>query len=75
MTRIFRLTIAHWHVTRIVFLFAGTVTLMSVSAAFWYALPLLLIIPVFVGIMQMVFALTGFCPLAIFLVKFGVPEK
>lgn len=63
-----------WYLERIIYLCAGTFVLTSillgfkVSANFFYFTGL-------VGIMQIIFALTGFCPLAIILNKLGVKAK
>lgn len=73
--KIFRLDTSHWHITRVVFLLAGLFALTSVALATLLSQPWWLAVTAFVGVMQVVFALTGYCPSAMLLQKFGVPEK
>lgn len=60
-----------WYIERIIFLIAGTVvlggTLMGLFVhKYWFAFPIL------AGFNMLIFAFTGFCPMAIVLNKFGV---
>lgn len=60
-----------WYMERIIWVIAGIVVLTGVILGFfvhkyWLVLPLL------VGINLLIFAFTGFCPMAIFLNKLGV---
>lgn len=71
---LYRMNVSHWHITRVVFLLAGLFTLLSLiltlaSGSLWW-----LLLAGFVGLMQVVFALTGYYPSAIFLEKLGVPK-
>ena len=57
-----------WYLERIIWLIAGTIVLTGISLGilvhrYWLALPLL------AGINMIIFSLTGFCPMAIFLNK------
>jgi len=60
-----------WYLERVIWLIAGIVVLTGTVLGFfvhkyWLALPCL------VGINLLIFAITGFCPMAIFLHKIGV---
>ncbi len=70
----FRLSTSHWHVLRINFLMAGTFALLSALLSL-FVHPLWIGLAAFVGVMQIVFALTGFCPSAILLARLGVPRS
>ncbi len=61
----------HWYLERIVWLIAGTVVLSGTLLGFfvhkyWLALPLL------AGTNLLIFSLTGFCPMAVILHRFGI---
>ncbi|MCF7917585.1 DUF2892 domain-containing protein [Candidatus Gracilibacteria bacterium] len=56
---------------RIIFLFAGSVIALSTGLAFFFDVRWLAVTG-FVGFMQIIFAVTGYCPLAIILDKMGV---
>ena len=60
-----------WYLERFVFLIAGCVVLGGTLLGlfvhmYWFALPIL------AGVNMLIFAFTGFCPMAIFLHKLGV---
>ncbi len=61
---------------RFLFFFAGFLAFFGGVAGFFLH-PLFFIFSIFVGAMQMIFALTGFCPALFFLKKMNcnVPEK
>lgn len=69
---IFRLDTSKWYIVRVVFVLAGTLVLTSVGltlvtgTVWWLALAGL------VGVMQLIFAFTGYCPAAIVLDKVGI---
>ncbi len=63
-----------WYLERILFLMGGTFTLASAILA-WLHSPYWLILTILVGLNQMIFALTGFCPSAIVLNKLGAKPK
>ena len=70
----FRLNVSHWHILRINFLMAGVFALAGTLLGIfihpgWFALPL------FVGAMQIFFALTGYCPSSMLLDRLGVPRS
>lgn len=70
---LFRLDTSHWHILRINFLMAGSLTLVSLGLAFYVDI-YFLFIAMLVGAMQMVFAVTGYCPSAIILDRLGIPR-
>lgn len=60
-----------WYLERILWLIAGSVvlagTILGIAAhPYWFALPIL------VGTNLVIFAFSGFCPMAVFLHKMGV---
>jgi hypothetical protein len=63
-----------WYLERLLFLMAGIMTLLSVlltlvHSSYW------LILTTLVGLNQLIFALTGFCPSAIVFRGLGVKAK
>lgn len=60
-----------WYLERIIWLIAGVVVLTGTILGF-FVHRYWLILPVLVGVNLLVFAFTGFCPMAIFLHKMGV---
>ena len=62
-----------WQTIRIVLLTAGIVSISGVILGVFIH-PYFLIIPVFVGSMQTIFALTGFCAMAVLLSGAGVKQ-
>ena len=70
----YRLCVGYWHIPRMIYLIGGFLIFASVLLALivdekWLYLTL------FVGFMFMGFALTGYCPMAILLDKFGVRRE
>ena len=65
---IFKIKTTHWHITRVTYLLAGALTALSGILA-WALLAL------FVAVMQILFALTGYCVSAIIMDKLGVPRE
>lgn len=70
----FRLNTSRWHIIRINFLMAGVITLIASSLAIYLDDLRFLILAGFVGVMQTIFALTGYCPSAIILDRLGIPR-
>jgi hypothetical protein len=60
-----------WYITRIVFLIAGGMIIASLVLAFKFDIRFLFMTG-FIGLMQVIFALTGFCPMVILLDYFNV---
>ena len=61
----------NWYLERIIWLIAGIViltgTILGIAIhPYWFALPIL------VGVNLIIFAFSGFCPMAVFLNKMGV---
>lgn len=71
---IYKMSTKNWFLEKTIFLIAGIFTSLSVilgltlSSGFFYFTAL-------VGLMQIIFALSGYCPMAILLTKLGVKEK
>ncbi|MBT4936596.1 DUF2892 domain-containing protein [Candidatus Peregrinibacteria bacterium] len=61
-----------WTIPRTIILLAGTFTFLSVILGTFIS-PNFFYFTAFVGIMQITFTLTGFCPTAILLRKMGLP--
>ncbi|MDA3814868.1 MAG: DUF2892 domain-containing protein [Patescibacteria group bacterium] len=73
-SKIYRQSVERWYLERIAFLIAGifvsvsaVLFLLGVSFLIWFIL--------FVGLMLINFALTGYCPMAILLSKIGFKKK
>jgi Protein of unknown function (DUF2892) len=58
-------------IDRVVLAFAGAMVLLSLSLGIWVS-PYWFLLTAFVGLNLLQSAFTGFCPLAIFLKKFGL---
>lgn len=71
---IYKMNTSRWHVTRLVFLFAGMLVLISLGAYFVTGNNLWLLLAAFVGGAEIVFALTGFCTMAALLARLGAPK-
>ncbi|MDX9913604.1 MAG: DUF2892 domain-containing protein [Candidatus Moranbacteria bacterium] len=70
----YKLNTENWNVVRVVYLGGGLIVLVSSSLSLvvdvrWSYFT------VFVGLMLINFALTGYCPLAIILAKLGIPKN
>ena len=63
-----------WYLERIIRLMVGIFVLGS-AALGYFVHPAWLLFTGFVGFMLMVFAVTGFCPMAIILTALGVKER
>lgn len=63
-----------WYLERVIWLAAGTITLLSAALAYFVS-PYWLILTAFVGISLIIFAFTGFCIMANILVKFGIKSE
>lgn len=69
----YRLNIKNWNVIRAVYLIGGLFVFVSALAALILDIRWLYF-TLFIGLMLINFALTGYCPLAIILAKFGAPK-
>jgi hypothetical protein len=63
-----------WYLERLLFLMGGIMTLLSAILAWAHSLSWL-ILTVLVGLNQLMFAFTGFCPSAIIFNKLGVKSR
>lgn len=71
---VYRLQVERWYISRAVYLIGGFFIFISVFLALAYD-ERWLYMTLFVGFMLVNFALTGYCPMAIFLDKMGVPKE
>ena len=69
----YRLNTKKWHLLRMIYLIAGVFTTVSVVLGFLWN-PYAFLFAGLVGFMQIIFALTGFCLMAILLNKMGFYE-
>lgn len=73
--KIFKIHTDTWHIIRVVFLIASVIILVSLALTFLTGNNNWLYLTAFVGVMQLVFAISGYCPAAIILDKLGVPRN
>ncbi len=71
---IYRLDVTHWHILRAVYAIAGVFVIVSVLLALFVD-ERWLYFTGFVGGMLVAFALTGYCPMALFLDKINIPRE
>lgn len=69
---IYRTDTTRWNITRLTFLFAGVLILSALAVFFFFGSLWALGLVGLVGSMQILFALSGYCPFAIFLDRLGV---
>lgn len=62
-----------WTVRRILFLLAGTFTLVGTALAAFVS-PWFLILPALVGANQLLMVAAGWCPMSLLLGRLGVPD-
>lgn len=72
--KLYKLPLEHWNIVRATYLIGGLFVAVSAILALtvdekW------LYFTIFVGLMFANFALTGYCPMAIFLKRIGVPKE
>lgn len=72
--KIYRIETGRWYIERMVYLLGGILVFGSAVLGLWVDLRFIYF-TVFVGVMFMNFALTGYCPMAIILDKLGVKRK
>ena len=71
---IYRMPTGHWDLRRVIYLFAGIFTVSSIAGAIGFDDLRWLALAGLVGVMQIIFAVTGYCPMAILLDRLGVPR-
>ena len=72
--KIYRQDVSFWYIERFIFLIAGLFILLSLLLGY-YVHQNWFLFTGFVGILQIIFSLTGFCPLAILLNILGIKSK
>jgi hypothetical protein len=72
---IFKIKTTHWHITRVTYLLAGALTALSVTLVLLTGILAWALLALFVAVMQILFALTGYCVSAIIMDKLGVPRE
>lgn len=72
---IFKIKTTHWHITRVTYLFAGALTALSGILVLLTGILAWALLALFVAVMQILFALTGYCVSAIIMDKLGVPRE
>ena len=50
----------HWYIERILYMYSGIMNVVGVFLSFLFANPVFLLIPMTIGVLQAVFAMTGF---------------
>jgi hypothetical protein len=75
MKNVYKIDTSHWYITRLTYLIAGSVTFAATITHFLTGLTWPLWFALFMGLVQMIFALTGYCPGAIIMDKCGVPRE
>ncbi|TGK37998.1 YgaP family membrane protein [Leptospira andrefontaineae] len=63
-----------WYLERVLFLIAGSVSLIGLIVANFFS-PWGLLLNLLVGINMILFSVTGFCPMGFVLTRLGVPKK
>ncbi len=66
---------SRWHIVRVIFLIASLFITLSIVLSVITGEQLWLLLAGVVALMQFVFAIVGYCPLAIALHKIGVPKS
>jgi hypothetical protein len=72
---VFKIKTSHWYIGRVVYLLAGTITLISGLLVLVTGVVAWAFLALFVACMQIIFALTGYCLSAIIMDKLGVPRE
>ncbi len=73
--KIYKMDTSSWHIVRVIFLIASFFIAISIVLAVVTGYQFWLLLAGVVALMQFVFALVGYCPLAIALDKIGVPKS
>ena len=72
---VFKIKTSHWYIGRVVYLLAGIITLTSGLLVLFTGVVAWAFLALFVALMQIIFALTGYCLSAIIMDKLGVPRE
>jgi hypothetical protein len=71
---VFKIKTTHWYIGRVVYLLAGIMTLASGALVLTTGILAWAFLGIFVALMQIIFAVTGYCVSAIIMDKLGVPR-
>lgn len=71
---VFKIKTTHWYIVRVVYLMAGIFTGVSSVLVITTGNTSWVFLSLFVGLMQIIFAITGYCPSAIIMDKLGVKQ-
>lgn len=71
---LFKIKTTHWYIGRVTYLLAGTLTAISVCLVLSTGKIMWALIALFVALMQIILALTGYCLSAIIMDKLGIPR-
>ena len=74
MKKPYKINTKHWYIERLTYLIAGIIILTSATLAYTININWIFLVG-FVGLMLVIFALSGYCPMAILLKKLGIKEK
>ena len=72
---VFKIKTTHWYIGRMVYLLAGLITLISSFLVLFTGKTSWVLLALFVALMQIIFALTGYCVSAIIMDKIGIPRE
>jgi hypothetical protein len=72
---VFKIKTSHWYIGRVVYLLAGIITLTSGLLVLLTGVIAWAFLALFVALMQIIFALTGYCLSAIIMDKLGIPRE
>ena len=72
---VFKIKTTHWYIGRVVYLLAGIITLISASLVLLTGVLAWAFLVLLVAVMQIIFAITGYCLSAIIMDKLGIPRE
>lgn len=72
---VFKIKTSHWYIGRIIYLLAGLMTLSSVILVLFTGVMTWILLAALVSVMQIIFAVTGYCLSAIIMDRIGVPRE
>lgn len=72
---VFKIKTTHWYIGRLVYMLAGSITGISGVLVLYTGVQKWALLALFVAVMQIIFALTGYCVSAIIMDKLGVPRE
>ncbi|MFA6608381.1 MAG: DUF2892 domain-containing protein [Candidatus Paceibacterota bacterium] len=72
---IFKIKTTHWYIGRVTYLLAGLITLISGLLVLFTGVLAWIFLGLIVALMQILFAITGYCLGAIVMDKLGLPKE